>query len=50
LGPGVDCRLILKPPLATPFSEVRINGAPARVDGDSVSLQSVPAEVLCTAF
>jgi hypothetical protein len=50
LGPGVDCRLILKPPFATPLSEVRINGVPARVDGDSVSLQSVPAEVLCTAF
>ena len=50
LGPGVDCRLILKPPLATPLSEVRINGVPARVDGDSVSLQSVPAEVLCTAL
>lgn len=50
LRPGVDCRLILKPPLAAPLREVRINGAPARVDGDSVTLQSVPAEVLCTAF
>jgi hypothetical protein len=50
LDPGVDCRLILKPPLAAPLREARINGEPARIDVDSVTVHSVPAEVLCTAF
>ncbi len=44
------CRLILKPPLAAPLREVRINGKPARFDGDFVSVPSGPAEVLCIAF
>lgn len=50
IGTGVDCRLILKPPLAAPLREVRINGELSHVDGDSVSVRVVPAEVLCTAF
>jgi hypothetical protein len=47
---GIDSRMILKPPLEAPLREVRINGAPVSVDGDSVSVSSAPAEVLCTAF
>jgi hypothetical protein len=50
IGAGIDCRMILKPPLEASLREVTINGAPVRVDGDSVSVPSAPAEVLCTAF
>jgi hypothetical protein len=50
IGSGPDCRIILKPPLAGPLREARINGAPVRVDGDSVAVPSLPAEVLCTTF
>jgi len=50
LASGVDCRIILKPPLAAPLREVRINGVPTPIDGDSVALPSTPAEVLCIAY
>jgi hypothetical protein len=50
IAPGIDCRMILKPPLEAPLREVRIDGAAVRVDGDSISVPSAPAEVLCTAF
>jgi hypothetical protein len=50
IGAGIDCPMILRPPLGAPLREVRINGAAVGVDGDSVSVPSAPAEVLCTAF
>jgi hypothetical protein len=50
LASGVDCRIILRPPLAGPLREVRIDGVPVPIDGDSVALPSIPAEVLCTAY
>jgi hypothetical protein len=50
VAPGVDCRMVLKPPLAAPLREARINGESVRVDDGSVSLPAAPAEVLCTAF
>jgi len=50
LASGVDCRIILKPPLAAPLREVRVDGAEVPFDGDSVALPSTPAEVLCIAY
>jgi hypothetical protein len=50
IGAGIDCRMVLKPPLEAPLREVRINGAAVSVDGDSVSVPAAPAEVLCTMF
>jgi hypothetical protein len=51
IGGGVESRIILRPPLdGVPLREVKINGVPATVDGDSVTVASTPAEVLCTTF
>ena len=47
---GLDCRLHLRPPLAAPLREVRVNGVPSRIDGGTVTLPCAPAEVVCTAF
>ena len=50
LASGVDCRIILRPPLAAPLREVRVDGAAVPFDGDSVTLPATPAEVLCIAY
>jgi hypothetical protein len=50
ISAGIDCPILLKPPLAAPLREARINGEPARIDGDTVRLASAPAEVLCIAY
>jgi hypothetical protein len=50
IASGVDCRIIVKPPLAAALREARVGGAPARIDGDSVAVPSTPAEVLCIAY
>jgi hypothetical protein len=51
IGAGAGSRIILRPPLAgRPLREVRINGAAAALDGDSVAVPSTPAEVRCTTF
>jgi hypothetical protein len=48
LDRGVDCRIILRPPLAAPLREVTVDGAPVPFDDDSVAVPPSAAEVLCT--
>jgi len=50
IAAGVDCRIIVKPPLAAPLREATVGGAPVAIDGDSVAVASTPAEVLCIAY
>jgi hypothetical protein len=47
---GTDCPILLKPPLAGSLRGATINGGPVDVGADSVTVSSLPAEVVCTAF
>jgi hypothetical protein len=50
IAAGVDCRIIVKPPLAAPLREASVGGVPARIDGDAVTVPATPAEVLCITY
>ena len=47
IGAGVSARMILRPPLGAPLAEVKVDGRPVGVTGDSIAIDGAPAEVLC---
>jgi hypothetical protein len=50
IGPGVDARIELRPPLSQPLVSVTVNGQPHRdFDAESVTIRSTPAEIVCHA-
>jgi len=49
IGSGNKARMILRPPLTTPLVSVTIDGrASTSFDGDSVTIDPGPAEVICS--
>lgn len=46
---GVDAKMVLRPPLASPLRSVRLNDrACESFDGESVTVLQGPAEIICT--